>query len=75
MNRCNVIDLLEDNYGLNKDELTKRELAIIGLCTKELSFADNGELNLHPVLKCTCFAFCMTDECYQKGCKKDRRYV
>ena len=72
MNRCTVIDLLEDKYGLNKDELTKRELAIIGLCTNELADDDNEELNLHLVIKCTCVAFCMTDECYEKGCKKDR---
>ena len=49
MNRCTVIDLLEDKYGLNKDELSKRELAIIGLCTNELADDEEQELNLHLV--------------------------
>ena len=51
MNRCDVIDLLEDKYGLNKDELSKRELAIIGLCTNELVDYEEQELNLHLVSK------------------------
>ena len=52
MNRCTVIDLLEDKYGIKKLNLTKRELAIIGLCTGELADDEEPELNLHPVSKC-----------------------
>ena len=52
MNRCDVIDLLEDKYGINKDNLTKRELAIIGVCTGNYTSKDETELNLHLVSKC-----------------------
>ena len=51
MNRCDVIDLLEDRYGINKDNLTKRELAIIGICTVNYTKKDEAELNLHLVSK------------------------
>ena len=51
MNRCDVIDLLEDRYGINKDNLTKRELAIIGVCTGNYTRKDEAELNLHLVSK------------------------
>ena len=54
MNRCDVIDLLEDKYGLNKDELSKRELAIIGLCTNELADDEEQELNLRLVSNSVC---------------------
>ena len=54
MNKCDVIDRLEDEYGIKKDSLTKRELAIIAVCTNQLSDNDETELNLHPVSDCGC---------------------
>jgi len=45
MNRCTVIDLLEDEYGIKPENLTEREKAIIGLCTNQ--FIDNEEEALH----------------------------
>jgi len=41
MNRCTVIDRLEDEYGIKPENLTEREKAIIGLCTNE--FLENEE--------------------------------
>jgi hypothetical protein len=41
MNRCTVIDRLEDEYGIKPESLTNREKAIIGLCTNQ--FLGNEE--------------------------------
>jgi hypothetical protein len=37
MTRATVIDTLEDVYKINSDELTPRELAIIGLVTNNIT--------------------------------------
>jgi hypothetical protein len=60
MNRCTIIDRLEDEYGIKPKNLTEREKAIIGLCTNQ--FLDNEEqaLRIHDVvgrsklLPCNC---------------------
>ena len=79
MNRCTVIDLLEDKYGLNKGELSKRELAIIGLCTNELADDEEQELNLHLVSQRSelliRFGFYVTNGNYKKLCNDVRATV
>jgi hypothetical protein len=47
MNRCTIIDKLEDEYGIKPESLTEREKAIIGLCTNE--FLENEEQALSIV--------------------------
>lgn len=41
--RADVIDKLDDFYGITQDDLTPRELAIIGLCARDL-FEEEIEL-------------------------------
>jgi molybdopterin converting factor small subunit len=50
MNRCTIIDRLEDEYGIKPENLTERERAIIGLCTNQFLDDEEQALRIHDVV-------------------------
>ncbi len=63
-------ELQEREAELKKYDRTK---LVEGMIAENLlTIARVQQLLIPLVSKCTCVAFCMTDECYEKGCKADR---
>lgn len=69
MNRCTIIDKLEDEYGIKPENLTEREKAIIGLCTNELLENEEQALSLGVVVGRSEQFFCCKDQIEQR-CKE-----